>query len=175
MNYICRKYPLLYPPFIQRLPILFCILQMLRIRLCETVFAAEIGLGAHIDVVVVVVVEHSVDGGLFGKGNRRRRKSSVFVSVVRRIHLQHRARNAPDAKIPYRKDHRRVALQRHPNPQPVEIKPRNRGLFLAMHRLFALNDGCQRRNLYPREIQSLGFFLTLLIPKIIVIKPRHAT
>ena len=38
-----------------------------------------------------------------------------------------------------------------------------------MHRLFALNDGRQRRNLYPREIQRLGFFLTLLVPKIIVI------
>ena len=64
----------------------FCrILQVLLIGAGEVVGTAEILLGAHVDVLVLYVVEHGVDACHRRDADRTRRKSRILIRIIRAL------------------------------------------------------------------------------------------
>ena len=59
--YVISSIILFYPSLVQRLAIFGSVLQMLVIGASEVVGAAEVFFGAHIQIVVLHIVEHGIN------------------------------------------------------------------------------------------------------------------
>ena len=79
----------------------------------KVVRTAEVFLGAHIDVVVVLVVEYGIQIFCHGDADGAWGQTFVFIGVVRTVGGEHAVENAADAEVLQGELHRGVRLQQH--------------------------------------------------------------
>ena len=87
----------------------------------EAVGAVHGGRGTEIEVVCLLGLEDSLDGGLRWQAYWGRWQAGVQVGVERTLHCEVHVEDAPQGEVAHGILHRRVGLQQHAFLQPVEI------------------------------------------------------
>ena len=83
--------------------------------------AGEIGIGAHIEVVALLIIEYGIEDGSRHAADRSGWESGIPVGVVRRFGLEMAVGDASQGEIAYGKDDGRAGLQQHAFAQAIDI------------------------------------------------------
>ena len=98
-------------------------------RCVQVVRTGKVLFGAHIQVVVLDMVQHGVDTGDGRDTDGAGRQAGVPVSIVGAFHVQMIVVNSPEGEIVQGELHRRVGLQRHTGTQTVDVHAGHHRLF----------------------------------------------
>ena len=124
----------------------------------------EVGLGTHIHIIVVRIVEHGVDSCHGGDANRARWKSFVAVGVVRTVGGKHFLIDTLGFEIARGKFHGRVGLEAHAIVEAVNVHTRHLRHFALIIGLL-IDNARQGNHLVLRKSHVLGLLHAVLIPK----------
>lgn len=154
-------------PFVEFGLVMACIACMFGIGGGEVVRPAEIGIGAHIQIVVLLPVEHGIHGGCTRNTDRSGRQARIFVCIIRRVNLQVLFKNTPQSEVLECEFHSGTGLQRHILLQTVDIQPCDNGIFrLAV--AFLLDNGSDGCHLGRRKRKGFCLFETGSVPEMAV-------
>ena len=137
--------------------------------------AAEILLGAHIQIVEVHTVEDSIYTDNAGNTYRSGRQSRVLICVIRTFNAQQLIVDTMQIELFPRKLYRRIGLKRHSvwilrvaKHQAVVVHSGDSRLFCIIGGLF-INDACKRRHLYRSHAHPFSLGFSVCIPELIAL------
>lgn len=138
-------------------------------------YSAEIFLGAHVDVLVLYVVEHGIDACHRRDADRTWRKSRILVRIIRALDIQQVVVDAFQAKLLPGELDGWVCLQRHSfwifgvaEHQSVVIHAGNHRLLGVVGGLF-VHDARQSDYLYRGELHRLCLLGALEVPELVAL------
>ena len=141
---------------------------MLGLGHSKVVAAAEVFLRTHVDVVVLLVVQHGIYVYHVGYTDGAGRKTGIFVGVVGIVDSEHAVVDAAQGKVVHRKLHRGVRLKKDALPKTVQIQTGYRRFLRGIVRLLGHNAG-QRHHFVRTQSQLAGFRQPLIVPEIVVL------
>ena len=131
---------------------------------------AEIRLRNHIQIIVILEIQHRINRRYRRNNNRPRRQSPVHISIIRRFDLHVLMKNPRNGEISHGKFQCRTGLQRNALFDPVHINP-SHPWFLIFNQRLLINNRSQRRHLLAGHAQ-LRQLLIPLLPELLILA-RH--
>ena len=141
---------------IEGFPVAPCVAVVLGERRGEVVRAGEVFLGAHVEVVVLGVVEHGFQSCDACDADGAWGQSFYAVGVVGTFCLEVDVQDAAQCEVSRGVLDGGVGLQRHSPAEPVEVEACDDGFLVVVGGLFVY-DACERGYLFAA--QSAGFGL----------------
>ena len=108
--FISQPSTLLYPPFIQSLLISACISIMLGEGSSKIMSTRKIFFSTHVQIIMFDRIKHSFKSRHRRNADRPRRKSLIYIGIIRSINSQMLIENATQSRITSGKLHSRVSL-----------------------------------------------------------------
>ena len=130
--------PLFDASFVECFSIECCVVQVLLIVAGKNVCARKIAVGAHVQIVVRLAVEHRVDAFDACHFDWARRQSDVCIGVVGALNAEMVVVDALQVEVFQGKLHRGIGLQGHTGLQSVQVHPCYHWIFRCVCRFLVL-------------------------------------